>query len=836
MTRDPNKDLIQALEQIEKAIASLQPGDRDSLVDAGVALEEAMSQIPESRPRVSEVLVLAVEGLQALYNHLVADPPGTARALASAVGVASRLLSADGDADAEALIDGVREAIQRASQEEPAAAPASEPTPLTVDDVAALLVQSEPDDRDSLNRLHAALRDLASGADAPMGATDALAAMESISAGASEDVGAALAQIGDLLASGGTGGDDAGDDGADEDDTETPTLVGESGVSQLPADADRDLLAEYIVESRENIDSAEAALLTLEMDSTDQEAVNTVFRAFHTIKGTSAFLGLDTTTKLAHGAESLLSQARDGEIKLSGGYADLALRSIDALKELMQRVEDALGGEPLEEPPGLRELMKVLADPGAAGISDAMSELEERVPRVGDILVASGTVSRNDVERVAIDQGPRPIGEALVRSKSASVEEVGKALRTQRQVAGADSAAEATVRVRTDRLDRLIDMVGELVIAHSMVAQDDEVVLDDSHELSKKVARTGKIVRELQDLSMSMRMVPLKATFRKMARLVRDLAHKNGKAIEFRTEGDDTEIDRNMVAVVNDPLVHMIRNAVDHGIELPEVREEAGKSRTGLITLSAYRSGGSIVVELRDDGQGLDREAIVEKAISRGLIGSDKGMSENEVFNLVFEPGFSTAEQVTDVSGRGVGMDVVKKSVEALRGRIDISSERGKGATFSLRLPLTLAVTDGMLVSVGEERYIVPTLNIEITFRPDANALSTIAGRGEMVLFRGDLMPILRLHELFDVPDAVEDPTQAMLLVLSDGDRRYALLADDLLGQQQVVAKSLGEALGRVLGIAGAAILGDGRVGLLLDPPGIPDVGRRAARAMAGAA
>jgi len=567
-------------------------------------------------------------------------------------------------------------------------------------------------------------------------------------------------------------------------------------------------------------------LLTLEGNPDDMEAVNTVFRAFHTIKGTSGFLGISRMAELAHRAESLLSRMRDQEIRCTGGYADLALRSIDLLKELMQAVQSAARGEAWSKPGSYDELMELLSDPEGAGIT---GETVISPPRLGDLLVAAGKAEREPVERIAATKGDQMMGEALVKSAAASVTDVAKALRMQKRIAGAQAVTDTSVRVRTDRLDRLIDMVGELVIAQSMVSQDETVVTGGRLGLQKKVSHSGKIVRDLQDLTLSMRMVPLKATFQKMTRLVRDLAHKSGKSITFVTEGEDTEIDRNMVDVVNDPLVHMVRNAADHGVEAPEVRAKAGKPTTGVISLSAYHSGGNVVIEMRDDGKGLDREKIIKKAIAKGLIESGEGLSESEVSNLIFEPGFSTADKITDVSGRGVGLDVVKKAVEALKGRVDLSSEPGKGCTFSMRLPLTLAITDGMLVRVGDERYIIPTASIYKNFRPDREALYTVAGRGELVVLRGELMPMFRLHRLFHIAGAVEDPANGLLVLVEDGDRHCALLVDELLGQQQVVAKTLGKGVGRVSGVSGGAILGDGRVGLILDPTEIITMARQVA-------
>jgi two-component system chemotaxis sensor kinase CheA len=595
--------------------------------------------------------------------------------------------------------------------------------------------------------------------------------------------------------------------------------------TRLPADADPDLLEEFVTESLELIEAAEASLLALEVDPGNAEELNTVFRAFHTVKGTSGFLGITSVKELAHRAENLLSRIREGQIRYAGGYADLALRAIDTLKSLVLGVQKALGGAPMVKPESYELLLGQLADPEAAGISE--SGTPPVVPRLGDLLVSQGAVTRDVVEGIAREQTDRKIGESIVKAGAAPAAVVAKGLRAQKAINQEDAPAENSVRVRTDRLDRLIDMVGELVTAQSMVSQDETVLDGRFPELARKTAQAGKIVRELQDLSMALRMVPLKPTFQKMNRLVRDLAAKAGKRVRLVTFGEDTEIDRNMVDILRDPLVHMIRNAVDHGIEAPEERRQAGKGEEGVVTLSAYHSGGNVVVELRDDGRGLNRQRIIEKAIAQGLIESAAGMSEQDIYNLIFRAGFSTAAQVTEVSGRGVGMDVVRRNIEALRGRIETSSEPGQGSCFKLILPLTMAITDGMLVQAGNERYIIPTVSIVKSFRPESHQLSTIAGRGEMVMLRGELLPLFRLHRLLDIPEAKQDPTEALLVIIAAGDYRYGLMVDELLGQQQVVAKSLGKGLGKVLGISGAAILGDGRVGLILDAAELHQLARR---------
>jgi two-component system chemotaxis sensor kinase CheA len=558
----------------------------------------------------------------------------------------------------------------------------------------------------------------------------------------------------------------------------------ESSADAQPADADPDLMAEFVAESRELLGESESALLALESNPDDADAVNTVFRAFHTVKGASGFLGLGLASDLAHLAESLLSRIRNKEIRLRGGYADLALRSIDILrKTVVASVESALRGAPLEVPAGYEELESILSNPEAAGISEELSDL----PPLS-----------KDKDKGATQPSPPNVRE-------------GNAARRK------ESEFESSIRVNTGRLDRLIDMVGELVIAQSMVAQNPQLLEENCYELLRKVTHAGKIVRALQDLSMSMRMVPLRGTFQKMQRVVRDLARKSGKNIELVTEAGEAEIDRQMVDILDDVLVHMVRNAIDHGIEIPDDRERGGKSRTGTVWLTAFHSGGTVVIEIRDDGRGLDRVSILRKAIAAGIVAADKALTDNEVFNLIFVPGLSTSEKVTDVSGRGVGMDVVHKGVQALHGRIDIHAVAGAGSVFTVRLPLTLAITDGMLVRVGRERYIIPTLSIHLCFRPTPDSLSTLSGRGELVLLRGELMPIFRLHRLFNVDSAVEDPALGLLVVVGEQGRRCALLVDELLGQQQVVAKSLAKSVGKVPGISGGAILGDGQVGLILD-------------------
>jgi len=382
------------------------------------------------------------------------------------------------------------------------------------------------------------------------------------------------------------------------------------------------------------------------------------------------------------------------------------------------------------------------------------------------------------------------------------------------------------VKVDTTKLDYLVDMAGEMVIAESLVRHDSELVQIKSPILQRKIAHLTRITAELQKTAMAMRLVPVGPLFRKMARLVRDLSRQFGKCVQMETQGDDIELDRTIVEELADPLMHMVRNALDHGIETPEARRAAGKNEEAHLLLRAQHRAGQVVIELTDDGRGLDREKILEKASQRGLIASSDTLSDSEIYNLIFEAGFSTAAQVTNVSGRGVGMDVVRRHIEKLRGRIEIRSTPGQGATFLLKLPLTLAIIDGLVVTVGQERYIVPLFAVREMFRPKPDTVWTVHERAEMALVRGTLLPVVRLAQRFGVTPRSDDPLEGVLVVAEVEGQRFCVLVDALIGKQEVVIKGLGETFNKVQGIAGAAILGDGRVGLILDLEQVFKLGR----------
>ena len=458
-------------------------------------------------------------------------------------------------------------------------------------------------------------------------------------------------------------------------------------------------------------------------------------------------------------------------------------------------------------------------------LEEALEQQKSRPnKKLGEILVESGRLDQEEIEKAIKSQDEKRetrLGEFLVKSKIGAPDKVALALREQKQSEGRGQVMAQTVKVETRKLDGLIDLVGELVIAQSLVSSSDVVSILKEQKILKDMAQVSRITSELQRNAMSLRMVQIGQTFQKMQRLVRDLAHKVEKDVKFETIGSDTEVDRNMVESIYDPLVHLVRNALDHGLEMPQERKDAGKSPQGLVRLKAYHQGGNVVIELTDDGRGLDRAKVLKKAVEQGLVSPGENLSDAAVHALVFHPGFSTAEKISDVSGRGVGMDVVKQSIEKLRGKVDFASVPGQGSTMTIRLPLTLAIIDGMIVRVGEHRYILPTISIVESFRPELKEYYTVKGQGEMIRVRGHLVPLMRLDRIVGAHGAVANPEDALVVVVENEGEQRCLLVDEVLGKQEVVIKSLGEGLKYVRALAGGTILGDGRVGLILDVAGL---------------
>jgi two-component system chemotaxis sensor kinase CheA len=592
--------------------------------------------------------------------------------------------------------------------------------------------------------------------------------------------------------------------------TEPPVAIAAAGdgaadvdVVVLPVGFDDDTVELFCAESQDLLQEMEQGVLTLERSPTDATSIDTVFRVFHSFKGNAGVLKLGVLQRLTHELESVLDTARRGQLRLDREAIDLILAGGDVLRRYVDESVRQLGGVqrgrsiPLPIPAVTARVKTLLrsrgSSPAKTGAPAPPTEVPPSAPPSSTAVEARPAAPKAP----AADSAPQPDHNS--------------------PAAAGGPATTGTVRVDTRKLDGLIDLVGELVVAQSLVVQSPEVRSLGNQHLDRCLGQLRSITSDLQRTAMALRMVPIGGVFRRMGRLVRDLSVELGKDIDLRMEGEETELDRSLVELLADPLVHMIRNSADHGIEPPSLRTAAGKPSTGTITLRAYHQGGFVVIRVEDDGRGLAADRILKKAIERGLVQPGESPGRLEILDLIFAPGFSTAEQVTGLSGRGVGMDVVRRGIESIRGKIEVDSVEGRGTTFTLYVPLTLAIIEGLLVGVGDERYVIPTLSVRESFRPLPGAVFTVHGRGELVEVRGRLTPVLRLGRHLGTPTKTSDPTEGIVVVVESGQDVRCLLVDELLGKQEVVIKSLGDMFRSQPAFAGAAILGDGRVGLILD-------------------
>jgi len=588
-----------------------------------------------------------------------------------------------------------------------------------------------------------------------------------------------------------------------------PELAATSAPTEMNVYAeDVEMIEEFITESREHLVAIEGKMLELETDSTSAEVINAVFRGFHTIKGLAGFLEFASIQQVAHEVETLLDLARTGKLAITPPVVDVVLESTDYIKREIAAIDRKIKGGPAAASENNTDL---LARVKAASTGEPAPVNIQSTPATEDPTDDWPTTPEPEPQS-ATPQAEAPHPPAIAPTEVTPP----TPLREERR-----SSDVASVRIETAKLDHLMNMVGEMVIAQTLISHNPNLSSIKDTRLMANLAQLTRITADVQKVTTSMRMVPIGLQFQKTARVIRDLSRRAGKQIVMMMSGEDTELDKAIAEELSDPLLHMVRNSVDHGIETAEERLLTGKDRTAHIRLAAYHQSGQIVIEISDDGRGLNKEKILKKATDRGLVKPGAQLSDSEIFLLIFEAGFSTAEQVTDISGRGVGMDVVRRHVQKLRGRIDIQSEQGVGTTFFLKLPLTLAIIEGLVVVVGDNRYILPIFSITEMFRPRPEVLSTVKGKGEMATVRGSLLPIVRLHQRFNLEPRVQELTEGMLVVVESQGKQYCLFVDDLVGKQEVVIKSLGETFKDVVGLAGCAILGDGRVGLILDIDGI---------------
>lgn len=640
----------------------------------------------------------------------------------------------------------------------------------------------------------------------------------------------------------------------------------------------------FFDEAAELLADFEVCLLKLEENPTDRELLNTIFRCAHSIKGGSATFGFPEIAAFTHGLETLLDRLREGKISVTGSLCELLLECLDQLRVLVdsamgaavtvpdstalnQRIEASCDFEPEATPvlaeavpqaeanfeswapakryrlsfrPG-QDVFKCGCDPSLylrnlAEIVDVVSIqcdtsklplLEEMDPYTCYLGWEIELLSEHDPEEILgvfefiaeeSDIHLEPVADEVHEEAVAEVRALGEPM----AAAQVPKTESPSLRVSSEKVDRLINLVGELLINQSILTEVTRgFEMAQLPNLLDAVTQMERATRELQERIMGIRLVPVKQAFSRFPRLVRDLSNSSKKRIELKTSGEETELDKSLIEAIGDPLTHLVRNSIDHGLELPEARTAAGKSPVGTLSINACHEGGSIVIEVADDGQGLSREKILAKAIKQGVISAEDSPTDDQIYNLIFLPGFSTAEKVTDLSGRGVGMDIVKQAVSAIGGSIKVNSRPGEGVSTRIRLPLTMAILEGQSMTVGDCVYIVPLTSIVESLRPREEDVHDVAQLGEVVTVRGEFIPITRLYKVFNLQPQATNPWEASLVLVESEGHKVALMADDLIGQGQVVIKSLETNYRKVEGIAGATILGDGRVALIIDVPGL---------------
>lgn len=481
----------------------------------------------------------------------------------------------------------------------------------------------------------------------------------------------------------------------------------------------------------------------------------------------------------------------------------------------------------------IRDVFMFVEDDSIIDITSTSAPQHE-IPLLGKLLTAEGIVSEADIQQALTKQ--KKLGEILVDQGKTTQAEISKLLEKQgvQKAETFKKTVSSSIRVDLNKLDNLVNLVGEMVIIHSMFQQvmdqrhstDTAGLVDNQDQTDRLFSQLQRIGKDIQESTMALRMLPVGEVFQRFSRLVRELSTSKGKEIELVISGEETELDKGVLEKVTDPLVHLIRNSVDHGIEPQDERLAAGKQAKATVFLRAYQLGDAVYIEVEDDGRGLDRDKILAKALLNGVITSETGLSDDDICNLIFLPGFSTADAITDISGRGVGMDVVKRNIEALKGSVQLKTRKGLGTTISIRLPLTLAIIDGLAAAVGDEVFIIPIASVVESLRPPAHTVHTVEEQGEVVNVRGEYIPLIRLGQSLGTPAKQQHPWEAIAVVTHYENRKYGLLVDELLGEQQVVLKNLGSATPKVPAISGGTIMGDGRVALVLDVAGIVAMAR----------
>ncbi len=579
---------------------------------------------------------------------------------------------------------------------------------------------------------------------------------------------------------------------------------------------DQELLDGFLAETTELLGKLDEDLITLEKASDDTELMNRIFRSIHTIKGVSSFLGFDLLVKVTHKTEDVLNRLRKGELAVNPEIMDVILEATSLVKLLVSDIKAGTIQE-REIDGTINKLIPYLLD--NSGVTRQAATAAAPTPN------SAPAPAPTHAPIPAPAPAPKPASDLVPKKVPAPPKPVeGKG--------GDDLSDNSTVRVDVKRLDDLMNQVGELVLERNRMIQinqdlqqNDVQRPDFNEEFGKLTKRVGLVTSELQMQVFKMRMIPVEKVFKKFPRIVRSMARDLGKEVELQIIGEETELDRSVVDEIGDPLIHLIRNAMDHGLETPDVRLAAGKPRGGTLILSAVHEGNQIIISIKDDGNGINTDQVGRKAIEKGLITEDQfaGMSQREIFDLLFLPGFSTKDKATDLSGRGVGMDVVKTNIKKLSGLIEIKSTKGLGSEFILRLPLTLAIIQSLLVEVEGEIYSIPLSSVLEALRVDQRQFHQISGQ-EVLKLRDFVLPLIRLQKFFNVLPRGEIDNLCLVVVVGAAEKRMGLVVTRLVGQQEVAIKSLGNYLAHIPGIAGSTVLGDGRVALIIDPVALSEV------------
>ncbi|MCX6151016.1 MAG: chemotaxis protein CheA [Ignavibacteriales bacterium] len=573
----------------------------------------------------------------------------------------------------------------------------------------------------------------------------------------------------------------------------------------------KEIFESFVIETKEILEKLDLNLVDLEKRSQDTELLNDIFRSFHTVKGTAGFLGLDKLTFLTHHAEDILNKLRKLEVLLDDEIMNAILLAYDSMKELVLHIESNKNEE-INVDEAVEALKIVLSRCESKSAAQSDIEIETQTTAI-----QSGEIQNKVSELVEVDEIPDLTCEITPEKINISKQE--------KIIEAAHKKGDNTIRVDVERLDELVNIVSELVLGRNRLSQIyHEASIDyEGTKLSRDLAETSRhmdlMTTELQLAVMKTRMIKIGKVFNKFPRLVRDLSKETKKDIELVIHGEETELDKTLIEEINDPLVHLVRNSIDHGVELPEDRIKKQKPAKGTITLAAEHEGNNIIITIQDDGKGIDPEKIKEKAIEKGLLNKEraKELTKQEIFNLIFLPGFSTAEKVTNISGRGVGMDVVKTNITKLRGIINVDSEVDKGTKIILKLPLTLAIIQGLLVGINKETVIIPLNSVIEVVRVSSEQIHTI-NKKEVIQLRDSVLPLINIHKLlFKFASNGHDRTWQYVVVVGIAEKRFGIKVDMLLGQKEVVIKSLGSYLGNIQGIAGSTIMGDGKVVVILD-------------------